>query len=203
MMSTYTLALFVHIVGVIGVFVGIGIWLFAVAALRRAQSVEQVRTLARLTVTSGNLTVGGVLLLAAAGIFMVVTTWGWQTAWIDVATVSVALLAPFGAGVIDPRIRALAKAANEAPEGPLPASLAVRTRDPLLSVGLHIYVAVLLGIVFLMTIKPALVVAILAMVVAVALGLASGLPVWRTARTQARDNVATSTTHASRSEAES
>ncbi len=65
----YVLALFVHIVGAIGVLVGIGVWLFAAAALRRAQHVEQVRALAGLTVTSGNLAVGSLLLLGAAGLY--------------------------------------------------------------------------------------------------------------------------------------
>ena len=190
-MSIDTLALFVHIVGAIGVFVGIGVWLFAVAALRRAQYVEQVRALAGLTVTSGNLAVGSMLLLVAAGLYLALTVWGWQTPWIDVATVSFVLLAPFGARVIEPRIRALAKAANEAPAGPLPPSLAMRTHDPIVGIGLHFYVAVLLGIVFLMTTKPALVASILAMVVAAALGLASGLPLWWAARTRSREDVAT------------
>ena len=106
------------------------------------------------------------------------------------ATVSFILLAPFGAFVIDPRLRAVAKAAAAAPDGPLPTALAVRTRDPLVGGGLYTYVGVLLGIVFLMTTKPPLAVSIIAMIVATALGLASGLPLWRAARARAR-NVAT------------
>jgi hypothetical protein len=35
-MSLYTLALFVHVSGAIGTFVSLGIWLFGLAALRRA-----------------------------------------------------------------------------------------------------------------------------------------------------------------------
>lgn len=179
-MTPYTLALFAHVVGAIGVFMGIGAWLFIAVALRRAQQVAQVRALARLTVASGNVTVGGVILLAVAGLYMAWTTWGWQTAWIDVATVGFLLLAPFGAFAIDPRMRALAKAADAAADGPLPASLAARVRDPMLLVGLHVYLGVLLGIVFLMTTKPALGGAIVAMVIAAVLGLVSALPFRRT-----------------------
>ncbi len=127
------------------------------------------------------------LLLGVAGLYLALTVWGWQTPWIDVATISFVLLAPFGARVIDPRMRAMSRAANEAPAGPLPPSLAVRTHDPIVGIGLHLYVAVLLGIVFLMTTKPALVASILAMVVAAALGLASGLPLWWAARPRSRD----------------
>jgi ABC-type spermidine/putrescine transport system permease subunit II len=183
-MSIYTLVLFVHIVGALGIFTAIGIWLFAAAALRRAQQVAQVRALAGLTVASGNVAVGGVVLLAAAGLYMALTTWGWQTAWIDVATASFLLLAPFGGAVIDPRMRALARAADDAPDGPLPASLRARTHDPVVGIGLHIYICVLLGIVFLMTTKPTLIVSLLAMAVATLLGLASALPLTRAARVQ-------------------
>jgi hypothetical protein len=183
-MSTYTIMLFVHLVGVIGVFVGVGAWLFAVSALRRAQQVMQVRALAGLTVASGNVAVAGVLLLAIGGVYMALTVWGLRATWITVATVSFALLAPFGVLVIDPRIRAIAKAADASPEGPVTASLAARVRDPIVGIGLHLYIAVLLGIVFLMTTKPTLVVSILAMAVAAALGLASGLPLWWVARSR-------------------
>jgi Predicted integral membrane protein (DUF2269) len=188
-MSIYPLAVFVHIVGAIGVFAGVGVWLLAAAALRRTQQVQQVRALAGLTVASGNVAVGGVLLLAAAGLYLALSTWGWQTAWIDVATIGFLLLGPVGAFVIDPRIRALAKAADAAPDGPLPASLAVRTRDPFVGIALHTYVGVLLGIVFLMSTKPPLGASILAMVVAMLLGLASALPVWWAARSRIAEPV--------------
>ena len=185
-MTLYTLALFVHIVGVIGVFVGVGVWQFAAIALRRAQQLAQVRALAGLTVASGNVAVGGVLLVAVAGLYMALTAWSLQAPWIVAATISFALLAPFGIFVIDPRIRAIAKAAAATPDGPLPLSLALRVRDPILAIGLSIYVGVLLGIVFLMTNKPPLGVSVLAMVVATALGLASALPFWWAARSNLR-----------------
>ena len=47
-MSIYTIVLFLHVSGAIGYFVGMGTWLFVLAALRRAQRVEQVRALTNL-----------------------------------------------------------------------------------------------------------------------------------------------------------
>jgi hypothetical protein len=186
-MSIYNLALFVHVVGAIGAVVGVSVWLFAALALRRAQDVGQVRALTGLIQPSGVVTIVSILLLGVAGFYMALTVWGEQATWIIVATVSFILLAPFGAFVIDPRLRAVAKAAAAAPDGPLPASLAVRTHDPLGGIGLSIYVGVLLGIVFLMATKPSLEVSIIAMVVATALGLASGLPLLRAVRARSRD----------------
>lgn len=192
-MSLYTLALFLHIVGAIGTFIGVSIWLFVAVALRRAHQVGQVRTLSGLIQPSGVLAVGSILLLGVAGFSMAITVWGERTTWIIVATIGFLLLAPFGVFVIDPRLRAVAKAAAAAPDGPLPTSLVVRARNPLVGIGLSVYIGVLLGIVFLMTTKPSTGVSILAMVVATVLGLASGALLWWVTRTRSRKDVATPT----------
>jgi len=180
--TLYTLALFVHIVGAIGAFIGVSVWLFAAMALRRAQSVGQVRALTSLIQPSGALAVVSIVLLGVAGFYMAITVWGERATWIIVATVSFLLLAPFGAVVIDQRLRALAKAAAAAPDGPLPASLAARAQDSLVGIGLSVYLAMLLGIVFLMTNKPPLADSIATMLVAALLGLLSSAPLWRHAQ---------------------
>ena len=54
-MSLYSLALFLHVSGAIGTFVSLGIWLFGLAALRRARLVEQVRALAWLIIIASPL----------------------------------------------------------------------------------------------------------------------------------------------------
>lgn len=178
-MNLYSLALFVHICGAVAIFAGLGVWVFGVAALRRAQLVEQARLLAALIKTSGNLVVGGVVLIGVAGFYMTVTAWSAQATWIIVATISFALLAPGGLLILDPRVRAIARFAQTAQDGPLSATLAARTRDPLLATGLSVYVSCLVGIIFLMTNKPAASEAILAIVIAVAVGAIVSLPAWR------------------------
>ncbi|HEY7832782.1 MAG TPA: DUF2269 family protein [Ktedonobacterales bacterium] len=193
-MNLYTLALFVHVLGVIGIFAGLGVWLFGLAALGRMQHVEQVRAIAGVVTAAGYLVVGSLLPLGVGGFYMALTTWGLRATWIIVATVSFILLAPAGAVVIDPRVRAIGLQARAAPDGPLPAELAKRTHDPILGIGLHVYIAVLLGIVYLMTTKPALAPSIVAMVVAVAIGLASGVFLWWASRSREGATV----THASR-----
>jgi hypothetical protein len=180
-MSSYTFALFVHVSGVIGMFVGLGVWLFGVAVLRRAERVEQVRLVVGPILAAGNLVVGSILVLAAGGIYMAVTAWAEaRPAWILVATASFLLLAPVGAFVLDPRLRAIARLARATPDGLLADSdaLAMRTRDPVLSAGLRMIVAVLLGIVFLMTTKPPLVWAIITVGAVLVLGLVSSSPAW-------------------------
>jgi NAD/NADP transhydrogenase beta subunit len=178
-MSIYTIVLFLHVSGAIGYFVGIGTWLFVLVGLRRAQRVEQVRALVNLIGLSGPFTGISVLLILATGFYMALTAWSLRTSWIDVALISLVLMVPCGAALIEPRRRALARLAQEAPDGPLPQSLEQRTHDPVLLTALQTVAALLLGIVFLMTTKPSLTGSLIVMAVALALGLASGLLVSR------------------------
>ncbi len=189
-MSIYTIVLFLHVSGAIGYFVSIGTWLFGLVSLRRAQRVEQVRALVHLVGLSGPLFGISVLLILAAGLYMAFTAWSLQTGWIAVALVSLVLMAPLGTALIEPRRRAIERLAREVPDGPLPQSLEQRIYDPVLSTALQTIAALLFGIVFLMTTKPSLAGSLIVMVVALALGLASGLLVSRVTRTRWQ-NVAT------------
>lgn len=185
-MSLYALALFIHLVGVIGIFAGLATWLFGAVVLMRADRVEQVRVVAGAMGAVGNLVVVSILVLAAGGFYMGLTTWGIQAVWLDVATLAFVLLAPIGAFVIDPRVKAIVKLAREEPDGPLPGKLAARTRSGFLLNSLLVYVVYLLGIVFIMVTKPALVEAMIAMVVAAAVGLLLALAVQLAGRSPSR-----------------
>jgi hypothetical protein len=174
-MSIYTIVLFLHVSGAIGYFIGIGAWLFGLAGLRRAQRVEQVRSLTNLIGMTGPLFGISILFILAAGLYMAITAWSLQTGWIAVALISLVLIAPLGTAIIEPRRRALSRLANEAPGGSLPETLKQRIHDPVLGTAVQTLATLLFGIVFLMTTKPSLPVALVVMAIALALGLASGL----------------------------
>jgi Predicted integral membrane protein (DUF2269) len=188
-MSTYTLELFLHVSGAIGVFAGAGTWLFGLTALRRARRVEQVRAIAWLIIVTIPFMVLSLVLVGAAGIEMAISTWGLQTPWIIVSLVSLALFAPINVFVLDPRMRELYAKAGEEPDGPLSDELVKRTHDPILGTVAQTLATVLLGIVFLMTNKPSLTISIMVMVIALVCGLLSGVPYWAAARrwTKGRD----------------
>src|SRR5262249_27332529 len=130
--STYTIIKFLHVSGAIGYFVAMGTWLFGLAALRRARRVEQVRALSDLIGRLGPLFGISVLLILVTGLYMAVTAWSLQTGWIAVALIGLVLIAPLGTAAIEPRRRVIDRLAREAPDGPLPESLAQRTHDPAL-----------------------------------------------------------------------
>jgi predicted integral membrane protein DUF2269 len=175
-MSVYSVVLFLHIVGAIGFFMPLGVWLFGLLALRRVGRVEQVRALCHAIFLADPLAVGGILLLAAAGLYMAFTTWGITTDWIAVAAVSFILMAPIGPLLVEPRLHAIEAAARKAPDGPVSPELARQIRDPFLGTALQTLIALLLGIVFLMTVKPAFPAALIVMLIALAGGIVSGVP---------------------------
>ena len=124
------------------------------------------------------------LLILVAGLYMTFTSRSLQTSWIAVALVSLVLVAPLGTALIEPRRRVIDRLAREAPDGPLPQTLEQSIHDPILLTALQTIAALLLGIVFLMTTKPSLAGSLIVIVVALVLGLASGLLASRVTRTR-------------------
>jgi hypothetical protein len=184
MNSPYNIALFLHISGDIGIFIGIATWLLSLIALRQATNVTQVQTLTGLITLSRPVAVVSALLTIATGLYMVVTVWGWQAGWAIVALAGIIVLLPPLVGVItEPRIHAIIVLAQASPDGPLPSSLMRQIHDPVLGTAVQTMAALVLGIVFLMTTKPAIAGSIGVMAVALVIGLASGLPLVRTAGT--------------------
>jgi hypothetical protein len=188
-MSLYTLALFLHVMGALGMFTGFGTWFLGLIALRRAERVEQVRTITTLLALAHLVGAYSVVLVIIPGVYMALTMWSLQTSWIAVSIAGVLVAAPIGSRLIDDRVKALRAVARETPDGALPAELAARTHDPVLGTAMHTNSLLVVGIIFLMTMKPPLLASIITMVGALALGLLSSLPFWLAARTRKQAQV--------------
>ncbi|HEU4698551.1 MAG TPA: hypothetical protein VFS40_05190 [Gemmatimonadales bacterium] len=168
-MTFYQITLFLHVSAALGMFAALGIEWAAAAPLRRAASAEEARPWLRLLRAPGRLGGPAALLLLATGMYMTRTTWGRQ-AWIGLALLGLVLLAVLAAGVTGRRLAALARALHSgAPAAGAPLG---RLEDPALVVSLRLRTTLALGIVFLMTSKPAAGLALAAMGTALALGLA-------------------------------
>lgn len=179
-MSLYNIVLFVHVIGAIGYFLSIGVWLFILVGLRRAQHVEQVRALLHLNDLSGPVGAGSVMVLLISGLYLAFTAWRQQNGWILVALISLILIVSITAVLTAPRRSAIVKQlAHEAPDGALSETLKQHIHDPVLSATFCTVAVLLLGIVFLMTTKPELVSSLIVMAVALVLGLLASLLVSR------------------------
>jgi hypothetical protein len=174
-MSTYVIVLFLHICGAFGYFISAGTRSLNMLILQRAQRVEQVRIITTLDNWLGPLFGISLLTLVVTGLYMTVTTWGFNTGWIDVALTSVILMAPAGALLMERRRRAIVGLARKLPDGPIPPELHRHIYNKVLQATARALPLLLLGIVFLMTTKPSLGGSILVMAVALTLGIVVGV----------------------------
>jgi hypothetical protein len=189
-MNIYTIVLFLHIISAIGVCIGISVLLLGVALLRRAKGVEQVRTTLAFVTTAFPIAGFSMLLLLAAGFYLALSAWSLRTSWIALTLVSLVLMIALVVALIRPRMRAIVIATREIPDGSFPSQLSKRIHDPVLFTVLLIQAVLLLGIIFLMTTKPELSSSIIIMVVALVLGLASGVLVSRSRSIRRLERVA-------------
>ena len=174
-MTPYTIVLFAHVVGALGLFAALALEWTSLRRLRGATTTEQAREwlgAVRLVRVVGPASLAAVLV---TGLYMAATAWG-AAPWIVVALGAMASLPPLGA-LNGLRLAAIRR--KLAPEsGPLSPAARRRLREPLLWTSVHVRSAILLGIVFLMTAKPDTGGALLAIATAVALGLLASGPAW-------------------------
>ena len=153
-MEWYSVALLVHILGVLGVFIATGIEQVVLLRLRAARTTQLVREWVRVMDGVDKLFPPSTLLLVLAGLFMTFTVWGWGQAWIDVSLGTLVLVGVLGLAVNGPRLKAIGRAVAVLPDGPLPADLSRLIYHPVLNMSTSITAFLTLGIVFLMTLKP-------------------------------------------------
>jgi hypothetical protein len=162
-MTLYPIALFLHVVGALLLFVTLTVEGVALRQLRRAISPEAAQGAAamlRVNRIVGPLSALGVLI---PGVYMTATSWGW-VAWIVVALISWLVLAVIGAlnGI---RIAGLERTQL----------LWTEIRKPIFLISWLARVGMAVGVIFLMTVKPGAIEAVLAMLIATAAGVALGV----------------------------
>jgi hypothetical protein len=152
-MTLYSVVLFVHVVSALGVFAALSLEAVGLAHLRRAATASEARFWIEFAPGLPALAIGSLVLLLLSGIFMTVQMAGWTLAWTRVAMGALILIGPLGA-VTGRRMRAIraACAANNRSGSDLFAKL----RDPFLVFSMNMRIALVLGIVLLMTAKPEL-----------------------------------------------
>ncbi|HKC92305.1 MAG TPA: hypothetical protein VKE23_13355, partial [Candidatus Limnocylindria bacterium] len=107
--TLYSVALFFHISGALGVFAALALDWVGLSNLRRARTAEQVREWAGVYRITPALGAASVVALLVFGLYMTAVTWG-PTGWIGLGFLSLLLIAGLGAasGVRLGRILAVA-----------------------------------------------------------------------------------------------
>lgn len=176
-MSVYALAKFLHIAGVLLLFGATAIELAGLYGLYTAGTTGAARSVLRSMAVLGRLFPIASLAILASGLIMVVTVWGWTTPWILIGLAVLVGASAVAPRITGPRFGVIAGAAAVgSPDDPVSSALRAAIIDPILRATVLTLLATDLGVVYLMTAKPALVEALTVMAIAIGLGL---LASWR------------------------
>jgi hypothetical protein len=183
-MSSYSIALFLHIVGALGVFVALGLEWTGLRQLRNANLPEQVR--AWMGILKGTNKLGFPSMLAAVitGLYMVWKGLGWLP-WILVVLGALVLIIVLSVALTKARMVAIGQALA-AQKGSVSPTFHNLVNHPVLWISIQTRLAIALGIIFLKIARPDLVGSLLTIGVAIVLGIASALPMSRAVQAHQR-----------------
>jgi hypothetical protein len=172
-MTLYAFALFVHIVGALLLSTAFTVEGIGLVQLRRATNTASVRQWEAVAGLARVFGPASVVTILASGLYMMVTSWGWVP-WLAIGLFAWVLIAVLGAVN---GIRMATTVRRIVAGAPLDASL--RSRAFVVSWLTRLSMAV--GIVYLMTNKPDLLSALLAILIAAVIGAAAGVLATRSA----------------------
>lgn len=173
-MTLYSFALLIHILGVLGLFVGISLEMAVVFRLGAVKTTAQVHEWMAFNRAIQMILPISALLVLLSGLFMLFSMWGWGHAWIDLSLGSLVILGALGPVINGPRMMAIQKAVEVAPDGQVTASLQKRISDPVLRAYAPIPGFMAVGVVALMTLKLDWIVSGVVMISLLIVGLISG-----------------------------
>lgn len=128
-MATYAIAVFLHIVGALGLFAAIGVEWAGVGGLRRASTSAQVGEWTRLLRTVHRLERLAALLILISGVYLAIR-WGHQ-AWIGLGLIGLVFIGALGGALGGRRVAAIARALPNDDDG-IPHSVRRLLDDPIL-----------------------------------------------------------------------
>jgi hypothetical protein len=177
-MTYYSLALFFHFLGLAMLFIGYGLEWIVSSFLSGATTTDQVRAWLRVYRTSLPVSGPGLLVLILSGGYLAQVSDAMKNGWLSASFIAIVLALGIGFVFILPRVKAIRRALPEG-SAALPASATALLRAPGLPTFIRVRAMLALGIVYLMTVKPAsLASSLLALGVTIVLGLLASAPVF-------------------------
>ena len=174
-MTLYSVVLFVHVASAFGIAAALGLAAVTLSRLRRANTVGEARLWIEFAPGVPALAIVSLVFMLLSGIYMTAQVGGWTLAWPKVALGALILIGPLGA-VTGRRLRAIKIAC--AAVTPNESDIFAKLRDPFLVYSMNMRIALVLGILLLMTAKPELRQSLGIIVSSIFLGLVSTV-FWR------------------------
>jgi hypothetical protein len=168
----YHLALFLHILGALGLIGALTFETIGLRGLRRAVRREDALVWLGIARVVQRLAPASLGLILVMGLYMMATAWG-PRGWILVSLGSFAAILLIGGLLTGVRMAHIGPSVGRS-QGWLSEELRSALRDPVLLISLRTRLAIVLGIVFLMSVKPSLVTSLVVIVVAAGIGSVAG-----------------------------
>jgi hypothetical protein len=176
-MTTYSIVLFFHFVGMAALFVGYGLEWTASTLLPRSSTAEQARVWLRVYRASLPISGPGLLLLIVTGGYLAALTGGMNQGWIIASFTAIIFALAVGFLLVLPRMRAI-RAGLAGGDVTLPKDSLARLADPVPPTVIRSRFLLAVGIVYLMTVKPPLTTSIIVLIVALIFGILLAAPSW-------------------------
>lgn len=151
----YEWLLFAHLLGVALLLAGLGVHVVSVERLRQAPSVNDLRVLLASAKYGERLVFIGAGLLVTAGLTLAARFWSFKDGWIA-TSIGLVVAQGIAGSILGRRMERLRGALESAPGRVPTTDLTVLARDPVLHASNRISVAIIVEILFLMSVKPAL-----------------------------------------------
>ncbi|WP_421381661.1 hypothetical protein ACOJQI_20705 [Bacillus salacetis] len=167
----YNLVLFLHIIGTVIMFIAVGMTLTAMVAMLHTKNNESLREWSSLAVKLDGLLPFSVILVLFPGLYLVFSTWGWEKAWVNFSLAALILMTVMGPIINLPRLKLILKTVNEE-RGSIPsAEIRAKVMDRTLWNSVLIMTMLLVGILFLMTVKTGMIGSVVTLAATAFLGI--------------------------------
>ena len=178
----YEWGLFFHLLGVFALGGAVLISFAVFSMMRRAATVQEVRTwggLGRILSQYFVIPAAALELLLSGAYLVDKFNFDWTDGWIGWSVIALVAATAVGFAVITPRMKQIGMAAGPAPDGPVPAAISSKLNDPILFGAIHMNLMLAIGIIYNMTTKPGGVGSFFALVILGALGAAAAYPLYQ------------------------
>jgi hypothetical protein len=151
--TLFSVILFIHLVGALALFAGLGLEWRVLRYLGLAKTFEEVRMWTGAGSVLPKVSGFAAAAILLPGFYLATKLNVWPEGWISIGLLATFAIAGLGMAVTGPRMRAVRKASAEG-AGPLSAEVEGRVRAPLLRISFRLRVMLGLGIVLLMASRP-------------------------------------------------
>jgi hypothetical protein len=167
----YKIVLFLHIFGVVLMFAAVGITISTMLAMLLSKETKTLRIWSAWAVKMDGLLPVSVIFVLLPGLYLVFSTWGWKIAWVNTSLITLLAMTFAGPIINLRRLKAILNLANSESQ-PTPSSeLLAKVRDRVLWNTVSIMCMLLVGIIYLMTVKPGMSGSFVTLGISIILGL--------------------------------